>query len=174
MQRQYNFIYSKLVSGDDDFVGQIAYSIYKKEKVKFIEDFKAENPDKEPQEADFVHFHRFSSTDSAIQSYRLKAELILQEFLNNSLDEAISEATDEIKRNQHSILQQVVEPIKPPGFWMGVWQNTIATFVFSALLALAIIIISVSTEGFWETTGKLFNKEIKAKPTNELDSAVKR
>lgn len=163
MQRQYNFIYSKLVLGSDDFVGQIAYSIYKQDKINFIEKFKQENSDKDPEELDFVHFHKFSSTDSAIQSYRLKAELILQEFLNNSLEEAIDEATDEIRRNQHIILQRVIKPIKPPGFWMAVLQNTVATFAFSAILALVILIIAVSTEGFWDTMGKLFNKEIKPK-----------
>lgn len=46
---------------------------------------------------------------------------------------------------------------------MAVWQNTVATFAFSAILALVILIIAVSTEGFWDTMGKLFNKEIKPK-----------
>jgi len=166
MQRKYSFIYSKLVLGDDDFVGQIAYSLYKKDKIDHIENFKNDNAGKEPEEDDFIHFHKFSSTESSIQSYRLKAEIILQEFLNNSLEEAVKEASNEIKTNQELILKDVIKPIRPAGFWMGVWQNALATFIFSALLALVIIIISVSTEGFWETIGKLFNKDIKPKIEN--------
>ena len=43
MSRKYNFIYSKLVDDKDDIVGHIAYSLYKNEKIEFIEAFKKEN-----------------------------------------------------------------------------------------------------------------------------------
>lgn len=86
MHRTYNFIYSKLVSADDDFVGQIAYSLYKKDKITFIETFRKEHEEKDPVEEDFFHFQKFSCTESAIASYRLKAEMLLQEFLNNWLE----------------------------------------------------------------------------------------
>ena len=39
-EKQYNFIYSKLITGKDDVVGMLAYSIYKQHKIEFIEDFK--------------------------------------------------------------------------------------------------------------------------------------
>ena len=37
MQRNYNFIYSKLVEKDSDLIGHIAYSLYKKSKIEYIE-----------------------------------------------------------------------------------------------------------------------------------------
>lgn len=40
MRKQFSFIYSKLVSANDDFVGLIAYGIYKKHKIEFIENIK--------------------------------------------------------------------------------------------------------------------------------------
>ncbi len=36
---RYSYIYNNLVKGSDDFVGLVAYSIYKKEKIKYIQDF---------------------------------------------------------------------------------------------------------------------------------------
>ena len=168
MSRQYNFIYSKLVLRDDDFVGQIAYSLYKKEKVDFIRRYKEKHDGADPVEVDFAEFHEFSSTETMMETYRLRAEVTLQEFLNNSLEEAIAEAEAGIRANQISLLREVVNPIKPAGFWMGVWQNTVATFVFSALLALVILITAVSTEGFWDTMGKLFGKDIKDRPEQSV------
>ena len=52
MARQYNFIYSKLVRDEDDFVGHIAYALYKAEKVAYIEKFKSEHGGQEPTEED--------------------------------------------------------------------------------------------------------------------------
>lgn len=40
MQRNYNFIYSKLVESENDLIGHIAYSLYKQQKIQHIEDFK--------------------------------------------------------------------------------------------------------------------------------------
>ena len=39
-EKQYNFIYSKLVTSQDDVIGLLAYSIYKRHKIEYIEDFK--------------------------------------------------------------------------------------------------------------------------------------
>ena len=36
-----NFIYSKLVRDDDDIIGMVAYGIYKKHKIEFIESIKS-------------------------------------------------------------------------------------------------------------------------------------
>lgn len=40
MARHYNFIYEKLVSNDGDMVGRIAYSLYKREKIAFVKQYK--------------------------------------------------------------------------------------------------------------------------------------
>ena len=42
MRLKYNFIYSKLVLAEDDVVGLIAYGIYKKHKIEFINKIKDE------------------------------------------------------------------------------------------------------------------------------------
>lgn len=38
-ERNYNYIFSKLVNAEDDVVGLLAYAIYKQQKIEYIEDF---------------------------------------------------------------------------------------------------------------------------------------
>lgn len=40
MERKYNFIYEKLVSSDDDLIGLVAYSIYKRHKIDLLMELK--------------------------------------------------------------------------------------------------------------------------------------
>lgn len=65
MSRQYNYIYDKLVTDDADIAGAIAYSLYKKEKQAFIENFKQQY-DKDPEEEDIASFHQIVSTPTNI------------------------------------------------------------------------------------------------------------
>ena len=53
MAREYNFIYSRLVKDKSDMIGHIAYSLYKQEKVSWIEGHKQGNDGKEPTEEEF-------------------------------------------------------------------------------------------------------------------------
>ena len=47
MARKFNYIYSTLVESEDDFIGKIAYTIYKEDKINFIAELKKDNPEKE-------------------------------------------------------------------------------------------------------------------------------
>ncbi|NHB91856.1 hypothetical protein C5469_06720 [Photorhabdus cinerea] len=40
MAKEYNYIYELLVDSDDDIHGIISYSVYKRQKIQFIKDFK--------------------------------------------------------------------------------------------------------------------------------------
>jgi hypothetical protein len=64
MQRNYNFIYSKLVENEYDIVGHIAYSLYKKDKIAHIERFRQKNST-EPLDHELIPFNEFSSSDSS-------------------------------------------------------------------------------------------------------------
>lgn len=160
--REYNFIYSRIVNDDNDFIGKIAYSIYKEDKIQHINSF-FENNKRNPNQDELKKFHEISSTDNSIERYRLQAENLLQEFLDNTLSEALNEASEEIKSNQILLIRDEVSKLKPAGFWSGVWQNVIATIVLTGILALIVLIINFTTEGFWKTIGNLFNYNITPK-----------
>lgn len=43
MDNQYNYIYEKLVTSEDDVLGLIAYGMYKQHKIEFISKIKEDN-----------------------------------------------------------------------------------------------------------------------------------
>ena len=75
MARNYSFVYNKVVHDDADIIGHIAYSMYKDEKIRFIEDFKNKHNGSYPTEDDIKYFNDINSTDSSIERYRSSASL---------------------------------------------------------------------------------------------------
>ena len=55
MARKFNYIYSTLVESEDDFIGKIAYTIYKEDKINFIAELKKDSPEKETTEKNQQH-----------------------------------------------------------------------------------------------------------------------
>ena len=158
MSRTYSFIYSDLVEGDDDFVGHIAYSIYKSDKIKFIEEFKAKN-NKSPLEADLQVFHDFSKRESAKDYYRSKAENILGRFVENAITEAKEEAEFTAIINQTAILKDTIKPLTP-SYWSGVGQNMLASFLYTLLAAVVVFCLLVSSKGCNSTINDVTNGRV--------------
>ncbi|WP_163444538.1 hypothetical protein [Flavobacterium columnare] len=42
-ERKFSFIYSEIIEDENDMIGHIAYSLYKSNKISYIEQFKADN-----------------------------------------------------------------------------------------------------------------------------------
>ena len=66
MQRQYNFIYEKLVENENDIIGHIAYALYKADKIKYIRSFESMHGAGHFNEEDLQHFHEISCIDNNI------------------------------------------------------------------------------------------------------------
>lgn len=103
MAKKYCDIYSKMVQGDGDMVGHIAYSLYKAEKVRFIREYKEENNvDVVPDEV-VQGFAVGRESQTSIDHYRGMAESILQVFMGGSFDDmseqVISEVTDRLTKH---------------------------------------------------------------------------
>jgi hypothetical protein len=130
MKRNYNFIYSKLVKNDSDLIGHIAYSLYKKSKVEYIE--KQKESGNSPTDSDLVPFNDFSSTDSSLEGYRLKAEVILQGFIENVLEEELESYKKQVISNQTDILKEVIKPLVTP-LWKNILIGVISSFVFAVI-----------------------------------------
>jgi len=160
MQRNYNYIYSKLVQQDSDLIGHIAYSLYKKSKIEYIENRKSEG--EALTDIQLMPFNDFSSSESSIDSYKIKAELILQGFIENILEEELKSTKEQAVNQQAEILKEIIKPITPT-FMVGVWQNVVAALIISAIIALFALIVNFTTNGFLDTMGKLFDVEIKEK-----------
>ncbi len=160
MPREYNYIYEKLVEDKNDIIGHIAYSIYKEDKINYIKKKKQEID--EVTEETLKPFHEISSSQSSIDSYRIKAEIFMQAFFENTFQEMKEDIETQTIENQTDILKDIITPLTP-SFWTTLKNNVLAGLTISAIIALLVLVINFSTNGFWDTVGKLFDLEIKPK-----------
>lgn len=139
MARTYNFIYNKLVEDQNDVVGHIAYSLYKAEKVEFIESFKKDHGNNDPTESDLEPFHRSTCLKGSIERYRLTASNILGATLNNVLEETIQDIEKQCRDDHKQMITEVVSPLKSnpwKQFFSGTAQSVVGAFAFAFILAI--------------------------------------
>ena len=153
MSRQYNHIYSQIVEDDTDVIGHIAYALYKEQKIKFIEKKKDGDAERHLSEADWQHFNEVTCTEENIQRYRLQATEILQNFVDDALREIIKQIESDAKKNQADILTEIVEPLKPKGWWNGVWQSVVGAAIFMIIAAGLVFVASLSDNEYSFTFG---------------------
>lgn len=134
MSRQYNFIYSKLVESETDIIGHIAYSLYKTDKIDFINEFKKKN-EKDPEEEDFNLFHITLGVEGQLERYKIEANIILQNFCNNTLTATIEEIEKIKEANIRSSLKEIVYELNPKT-WKSILLNLAYSFVAAFLLAI--------------------------------------
>ena len=142
-------VFSQLVNNDADFVGYVAYSIYKSEKIKWIKDIYAQEntyPNKQTIETYFI---LPNSSQASIERYRSQAENQLNSFMKLTLQEELSIYRDALKED--TIIKEIKRSKKK--FWPAVLESTLATF-FSTL-----IIIGLSFLLWWNSSSDSQDKE---------------
>lgn len=155
MSRKYNPIYNILVEGNDDILGNIAYSLYKSEKIQFIERYKHEHQGEEPDEDEFKRFHDFVSTDAQIEKYQMQAADILASFLENTLSSQVDEIEKATAKKHKSMIENAMNKFTLKGFCIGVLQGVVAAIV-SAIIFAAFVFsknIDLSTQKYTITFG---------------------
>ena len=140
----YNFIYRKLVESPDDITGMIAYALYKREKIEFIQGFISKY-NRSPTDAELKSFHLSSNTEARLNAYRIQAGVIAREFLEISLDEKVKEIEDGWREGYlQGLIGSDLKELKR--FAPGVIQGLVSSWVFSfsvALVLLAAVVIRV-------------------------------
>lgn len=158
MQRNYNYIYSRLVENEFDVVGHIAYSIYKKQKIEYIE--KQKELGQEPTDSDLIPFNTLSSSNTSIETYRMKAELIVQGMIDNVMEEAIADIEEQAVKKQANILSEIIKPFEPK-FWHNVGAGIVSALIFAGLIAIITIII--------QTKGSVIKVQIEQPATEQIN-----
>ncbi len=160
MVRKYNFIFAQLVEDEYDFVGHIAYSLYKQDKVNYIVNH-LETQNTEITREELERFHEMSCKDLVINAYKRRAETILKWFVKDTLEELIKEVKEDIIVNHKEVLKSIIKPLIPANkmkqFWLGVLQSTIANLTLYAMLALIILVIYVAKVGFVQAVENIYN-----------------
>ncbi|MBI5539670.1 MAG: hypothetical protein HY951_06395 [Bacteroidia bacterium] len=143
MQRNYSKIYSKIVENDDDFVGVVAYALYKQNKIQFIENFKKDN-NRHPTDTELAGFHQ--SCYPAIKQYKAHATQKVQQYGTELTERQVTKIQQDYATALEGLLQgsvsseEVVEIIRKnkSSFWRGVMQSLIASFL---IMLITIIIL---------------------------------
>ncbi len=107
----YNWIYRELVESENDLVGAIAYSLYKRHKIEYINQCESEtgNP---PTNEQMAEFYRFSSSPTSLAGYRHKAEMILSSLLQFTTESIASDLQQQNKEVIYNELQTLLAPIQ--------------------------------------------------------------
>lgn len=142
--KSYNTIYEKLVSNEFDFVGMVAYAIYKKSKIAYIQAH-SEKHGELPQDSDLEAFHLNSLSDPQLRMYKITAEDIIKGFV-------VQIAQDEVKEIEEKMLQiekqrddeknhfiKRINDLKPPKWYSGVIQSILAAFIVLLLYIIAVV-----------------------------------
>mgnify|MGYP000147368717 CR=1 FL=1 len=149
MMRKFSFIYDKIVKGEKDLAGIIAYSIYKKQKIEVIKNIKKNKKDDEVLESELTAFVDLSNTNTQIESYRNEAKKCLREYSDILLGEKIDDIEAYYKKK---LINK---------FFTGVWQSVLGSLFFTLLIAILIIIVWSTKIGMEEVVENIFNVEIK-------------
>ena len=150
MEEKNRFIYDRLVESDQDIVGHIAYSLYKADKIAFIEKYKNENNGQEPTGEKLKEYQNYCQMESHLEWYRMQAIEVIKGFMDDTMKETLNQLEADFNRNHLQQLASVVEPMKPVGFakqfGYGVLQSILGAFFFAVIVAAFQFIKSYSPE----------------------------
>lgn len=139
MEKSNRYIYSLLVESEQDIVGHVAYSLYKADKIAYIDKYKKDHDGQEPSQQKLDEFQEYSGMEQHLQWYKMKAVTILQGFMDNTMKETLNQLEADFNSSHREHLAAVIEPIKPRSlakqFWYGILQSILGAFFFAIIVA---------------------------------------
>ncbi|MEI7596521.1 MAG: hypothetical protein WCK02_12290 [Bacteroidota bacterium] len=96
----YNEIYSNILDDDNDVIGRVAYSIYKKDKLVWIEEEKIKQNKTIITNEDLKPFHNFANRPTEILKYKKEAKEIIDVSLNNMMIIWLRDTSKKFKNNR--------------------------------------------------------------------------
>lgn len=133
--------YNLFVTKHDDLIGLIAYSLYKQHKIDFLTQYRANHDGARPSEETVDVFLSIYRNPSQVEMHKARAN----ELLGSFTEELLRVRENAIEKAYHD---ELVRQLKEgPGFWSGVWIGVVGNITFTAVIALLIFIISVSSKG---------------------------
>lgn len=127
-------LFNDLVQGDNDFVGMVAYSVYKQEKVRWIQKHHQDTGRYPTPEEMQTYFYNQHSRPESIQRYRGEAESQLNAFIQATLAEELLEYQQEIRDSE--IIRNVKTPLHK-----RLIEGVVAGLISTALVALISMIV---------------------------------
>lgn len=117
-------VFSQMVESDEDFIGLLAYSIYKRHKIEWIRGHEHGDPDV---------FKRMACTAQQLRMYRDQAGQLTKNFIDESLDQLGAEMKETVS---NGVIIAKIDSLKP-GFWRALGNHTLSG-IASVAVALAL------------------------------------
>jgi hypothetical protein len=154
VSKEYNYIYDQLVDSEDDIHGIISYSVYKRQKIQFIKDFKEKNK-KDPEVSDLQSFNDISTSVSQLEFYKCEATVLTSSFLSDVLDEDLKEREAFFSAKVHSEISNI-----KPSHLLDIVKSAAGSFLFILLTGVLYFSVwSLSTSPI-KVIGQIFDVEI--------------
>lgn len=121
--------FGDIVKQDQDFIGHVAYSLYKDKKVKWIKTYKEKKgrfPTDEEIHDFFTYFH---SSESSIKKFREDAERMLNEYFYHSYAAELDSYKEEVKNE--AIIRKIHK-----SFFASIKESVVASFISAILIAV--------------------------------------
>lgn len=128
-------IYGELVESEKDLIGLLAYGLYKRHKIDFLQSFETDKGRK-PTDDGLRPFILAASVDNQLTRYRDDAARLLDEFSEELLTQQANEIRESIRAGSE-VLREIRKLDKP--LWHDVKANLWAAFI-SATITLAIVV----------------------------------
>lgn len=162
MSKQYNLIYEKLVKNENDILGIVAYSVYKRQKIDFIKSHTDSEQEPLPGEK-LESFMAISTSDAQLSFYEEAAANILDEYANLSESEKIDELEvgyNEQLEQKRKDYERKLRNAKSTNFMYGVWQSITASMLVILVLGVFTFILWSSKQGFVPMIEEISQKKI--------------
>lgn len=101
---QKKWVFSSLVTKDDDVVGLIAYALYKHRKDELARGLRAQGKDEEEISTELVHYHdNMVNQQSQLNDWREKASQIIAAIAKDASNKAIERKNNELENERKGL-----------------------------------------------------------------------
>jgi hypothetical protein len=151
--------YSSLVQAEDDLIGHVAYALYKRDKLAFVDSIKG-NLNRPPDEAELAIFIVGCNLPARLQAYRAQAELLLERMTEFQLEGAIQEV-------QRLEREEYVAKLEKGKSWMRVIAEALVGSVVVAVVWAALVLVLYTNKiGADKVARDILSIDVTAKPAS--------
>ena len=171
MNKGYNYIYSKLVKSEDDIFGILAYGIYKKHKIEFVQKIKDEQK-REPTNEECLSFFAASTTESQLDNYRRQAEIMLADTVSNMVKEDLTHFEYDMLHNYRKEISACI-PSNWKTFCLRILAGVASTFFFTLIAAMFYFMGETSDRSTHNKTKQIMKEVVNTQGSKSNDNVYR-
>ena len=156
--------YDEYVKHENDFIGLLAYSIYKRQKIAFM-DGERKRTGTAAHKAHIDVFCVALNTPEQVKMLREKAESIIGNMLGELLDDSMQKLNTQYE-------ERLKKELKEGASWPKIaLQGVVGNTASAAAIALVVILLTVADKGPIAAASSLFDYNITKKPVDTTPAA---